>query len=223
MQAKATNLRGRRGDSVVFSAVGFTLQSGRALVVTGPNGAGKSTLLRVLAGLLGADEGSFRLTDAAGIDLPVAREAHYLGHANAMKRELTVTENLSFWRNFLAADQPSGLSVDAAIDAVGLSGVGHLPFGYLSAGQKRRIALARLLVARRPLWLLDEPTAALDAKADSMFAGLVTAHLERGGMAIAATHQPLGLESVETLRLDGVHHAVDSEHGTWDDRSEVRA
>ena len=215
MQAKATNLRGRRGDNVVFSEVSFALKSGEALVITGPNGAGKSTLLRVLAGLLGADSGTFRLTDASGITVPVSEAAHYLGHANAMKRELTVTENLLFWQRFLASDTVSGVSIDEAIEAVGLTGVGHLPFGYLSAGQQRRIALARLLVASRPLWLLDEPTAALDAKADAMFAGLVTAHLEGGGMAIAATHQPLGLASVQSLQLDGVHHAADSGTDAW--------
>lgn len=215
MQAKATNLRGRRGDNVVFSDVGFELGSGEALVITGPNGAGKSTLLRVLAGLLRADSGAFSLTDATGGNVPVSEATHYLGHSNAMKRELTVNENLLFWQRFLADKTVSGTSIDDAIDAVGLTGVGHLPFGYLSAGQQRRIALARLLVADRPLWLLDEPTAALDSKADAMFAGLVTAHLKSGGMAIAATHQPLGLSTVQSLQLDGIHHAADSGVRAW--------
>ncbi|WP_420407821.1 heme ABC exporter ATP-binding protein CcmA [Hoeflea sp.] len=201
MQAIATNLTGRRGDSVLFSGIGFSLAAGEALVITGPNGAGKSTLLRVLAGLLRAESGQFVLTDGQGAELPVFDHAHYLGHRNAMKRELRVSENLSFWKRLQASESDGGLDIDAAIDAVGLTGVAHLPFGYLSAGQQRRIALARLLVTPRPLWLLDEPTAALDRRSDELFADLVRGHLADGGIAIAATHQPLGLEGVSTLEL----------------------
>ncbi|KJS18092.1 MAG: cytochrome C biogenesis protein, partial [Hoeflea sp. BRH_c9] len=141
MQATATKLMGRRGDSVLFEDVGFALSRGEALVITGPNGAGKSTLLRILAGLLPADSGAFSLTGDDGAELPVPDFAHYLGHRNAMKRELRVSENLSFWKGFQHGGSGEGLSVDAAIDAVELTGVAHLPFGYLSAGQQRRIAL----------------------------------------------------------------------------------
>ena len=105
------------------------------------------------------------------------------------------------------------MPIDEAIDQVGLTGVAHLPFGYLSAGQQRRIALARLLVSSRPLWLLDEPTAALDKHSDRLFADLVRAHLATGGLAIAATHQPLGLDSVRALELSGIHSTVSD--GTW--------
>ncbi|MEP3436069.1 MAG: heme ABC exporter ATP-binding protein CcmA [Hoeflea sp.] len=215
MQAVATNLAGRRGNSVLFEDVSFTLGRGQALVVTGPNGAGKSTLLRILAGLLAADRGRFSLTGDDGADMPVSEFGHYLGHRNAMKRELGVSENLEFWKQFQKPESGTGLSIDAAIDAVGLAGVAHLPFGYLSAGQQRRIALARLLVGARPLWLLDEPTAALDKRSDQLFADLVRDHLSGGGMAIAATHQPLGLENVRSLELSGVHRAASASSGSW--------
>jgi heme exporter protein A len=114
-------------------------------------------------------------------------------------------------KSFQRSDSGEGLSVDEAIEQVGLTGVAHLPFGYLSAGQQRRIALARLLVSRRPLWLLDEPTAALDKRSDRLFADLVRQHLEAGGLAIAATHQPLGLENVRSLELSGIHSAASGE------------
>jgi len=213
MRAIATKLKGRRGDSVLFDDVSFTLERGEVLVITGPNGSGKSTLLRILAGLLAADSGGFALHGDDETALPISEYAHYLGHRNAMKRELKVSENLNFWKNFQPADSGQGLSIDAAIEQVGLTGVGHLPFGYLSAGQQRRIALARLLVSERPLWLLDEPTAALDKRSDQLFADLVGRHLAKGGLAIAATHQPLGLTTVRSLELSGIHTAASE--GTW--------
>ncbi|ASY64683.1 ABC transporter involved in cytochrome c biogenesis, ATPase component CcmA [Sinorhizobium sojae CCBAU 05684] len=200
-------LSARRGEELIFNDISFALAAGEALIVTGPNGSGKSTLLRVLAGLLAAESGSLLLEDApAGFEHP--REvSHYLGHRNAMKRELTVEENLSFWRRFLG-DSPggSGIELAAAAEAVGLAGITHLPFGYLSAGQQRRMAMAKLLVAYRPIWILDEPTAALDVGADRLFSGLVAAHLERGGIVIAATHQPLGIGRTQALRMTGFVH-----------------
>ena len=213
MRAVATKLKGRRGDSVLFADVSFTLQRGEVLVITGPNGSGKSTLLRILAGLLAADSGSFSLSDDTGAAVPVTDFAHYLGHRNAMKRELKVSENLNFWKSFQPVESNEGLPIDEAIEQVGLTGVAHLPFGYLSAGQQRRIALARLLVNHRPFWLLDEPTAALDKRSDKLFADLVRDHLAKGGLAIAATHQPLGLETVRSLELSGIHTAASD--GTW--------
>ncbi|MEM5470713.1 heme ABC exporter ATP-binding protein CcmA [Hoeflea sp. AS60] len=215
MQAVATKLKGRRGDSVLFEDIGFTVGRGEALIITGPNGSGKSTLLRILAGLLAADSGEFLLHGDDGTALPISEFAHYLGHRNAMKRELKVSENLDFWKRFQRSENGEGVSSDEAIEAVGLTGVAHLPFGYLSAGQQRRIALARLLVCKRPLWLLDEPTAALDRRSDQMFADLVRKHLASGGLAIAATHQPLGLENVKTLELSGIHSAASASGETW--------
>ena len=176
--------------------------------MTGPNGSGKSTLLRVLAGLLAAESGSVRL-DGAAFEIGSPRElCHYLGHRNAMKREMTVAENLSFWKSFMG-DSPGGVGagIEDATEALALGGISHLPFGYLSAGQQRRMAMAKLLVADRPVWLLDEPTAALDASADRLFATLVTRHLGAGGIVVAATHQPLGVEARE-LRMTGFAGAL---------------
>ncbi len=196
-------LSAKRGEDLIFHDISFVLRAGEALVVTGANGSGKSTLLRVLAGLLAAESGSVRI-DGAAAEIGHPRElCHYLGHRNAMKHELTVAENLSFWKSFMG-DSPGGAGKDLedATEAVGLGGISHLPFGYLSAGQQRRMAMAKLLVAFRPVWILDEPTAALDANADRLFAELVTGHLGAGGIVVAATHQPLGLEARE-LRMTG--------------------
>jgi heme exporter protein A len=217
MRAIATNLAGRRGASLLFSGIGFSLARGEALVITGPNGAGKSTLLRVLAGLLVADSGHFALYGDHGYgSAGIGACAHYLGHRNAMKREL---QGVRKPRILEALPGPGNRRRSfrrcSRSRQVGLTGVAHLPFGYLSAGQQRRIALARLLVSARPLWLLDEPTAALDRRSDQLFADLVHAHLAKGGMAIAATHQPLGLETVQTLELSGVHGAVPDGHEAW--------
>lgn len=207
MRLLAEGLSARRGEDLIFNDISFDLAGGEALVVTGPNGSGKSTLLRVLAGLLGADSGRVRLEGGpAGFEHP--RElSHYLGHRNAMKRELTVEENLIFWQRFLG-DSPgdSGDGLVEAATAVGLADIIHLPFGYLSAGQQRRMAMAKLLVAYRPIWLLDEPTAALDVSADRLFAGLVARHLDRGGIVIAATHQALGFTGVKSLEMTGFVH-----------------
>lgn len=207
MRLVAEGLSAKRGEDLIFQDISFEIESGAALVVKGANGSGKSTLLRVLAGLLPADAGTVKLVAATQPVERLCEAAHYLGHRNAMKRELTVDENLAFWKAFFGDFAGGeGASVDEAVEAVGLGGIAHLPFGYLSAGQQRRMAMAKLLVAWRPVWILDEPTAALDAAAEEMFAGLVTAHLSRGGIAIAATHQPLGLEGVAELRMKGFDH-----------------
>jgi heme exporter protein A len=204
MRLVAEGLSAKRGEDLIFQDISFEIAGGEALVVKGANGSGKSTLLRVLAGLLPAHSGAAKLLAAAQPVERVSEAAHYLGHRNAMKRELTVEENLSFWQSFLGDFAGgAGLSVVEAVEAVGLGGIAHLPFGYLSAGQQRRMAMAKLLVSWRPVWILDEPTAALDAAAETMFAGLVMAHLSRGGIAIAATHQPLGLEGVKELHMKG--------------------
>lgn len=121
-----------------------------------------------------------------------------------MKQELTVLENLQFWKRFLGNfNQHESHEIEEAADLVGLAGITHLPFGYLSAGQQRRFAMAKLLVAWRPIWILDEPTAALDAKADAMFTALITSHLAKGGIVLAATHQPLGLHDAHQLQMSG--------------------
>jgi heme exporter protein A len=200
MRLIAENLGGERGGETVFSGIGFALEKGQALIVTGPNGAGKSTLLRVVAGLLPVAAGRV-LVEGGGEDFPsIASACHYLGHQNAMKTALSVAENLRFWRDFSGADF---FSAEEALETVGLDGIGHLPFGYLSTGQRRRAAIAKLLVSRRPLWLLDEPTAGLDKASEERFGGVMRKHLESGGIIVAATHLPLGLEGARELRMGG--------------------
>ncbi|MDG4893218.1 heme ABC exporter ATP-binding protein CcmA [Mesorhizobium sp. WSM4976] len=201
MRLIAENLGGERGGEAVFSGIGFVLEKGEALIVTGPNGSGKSTLLRVVAGLLPAARGKV-LVEGGGEAFPtVASASHYLGHLNAMKTALSVEENLGFWRAFQG--EPA-LSVDEALETVALGGLGHLPFGYLSTGQRRRVSIAKLLVSRRPVWLLDEPTAGLDKASEERFAGLMRDHLEGGGIVVAATHLPLGLERARELSMGQV-------------------
>ncbi len=202
MHLSAENLAARRGEDLIFVNISFHLGAGEALILTGPNGSGKSTLLRVVAGLLAAEKGRILFVDGAGESERIVGEvSHYFGHRNAMKNELTVAENLSFWRTFLGSD--GGVSVEEAAEAVGLAAILHLPFGYLSAGQQRRMAFAKLLVAHRPVWILDEPTAALDASADLLFADLISAHQKSGGLILAATHQPLGLNNARELPMTG--------------------
>jgi len=198
MRLIAENLGGERGGETVFSGIGFALEKGEALIVTGPNGAGKSTLLRVIAGLLPAAGGMVKV-EGGGEDFPsVASASHYLGHLNAMKTALSVEENLGFWRAF--QDEPE-LAAEEALETVGLGGLGHLPFGYLSTGQRRRASIAKLLVSRRPVWLLDEPTVGLDKASEERFAGLMRDHCQEGGIIVAATHLPLGLEGAKALRM----------------------
>ena len=202
IRLRVLDLRAARGGETVAGPVSFTLSAGEALAITGENGAGKSTLLRTLAGLLAPDGGTVAVEGANAADGEPARRlceiAHYVGHRNAMKAALPVGENLRFWHALLGGAEAS---VGDALDAVGLSAVEATPFGYLSAGQQRRAALARLLVASRPVWILDEPTAALDAGARACFAALLAAHLASGGIVLAATHQPLGIDARE-LRLE---------------------
>ncbi|RUM24874.1 heme ABC exporter ATP-binding protein CcmA [Rhizobium vallis] len=213
MHLTAENLAARRGEDLIFVNISFHLAAGEALVLTGRNGSGKSTLLRVVAGLLRPEKGTVIFRDEGSPqDRHPGEASHYLGHRNAMKNELTVVENLDFWRSFLGNPNAAGLPIEDAAEAVGLSGITHLPFGYLSAGQQRRFAFAKLLVAHRPIWILDEPTAALDASADRLLAGLIETHLAEGGIVLAATHQPLGLKNVQELKMTGFAGA---DHGVW--------
>ena len=190
-----------RGGRKVLAGVSFAVSGGEALVVTGPNGAGKSTLLRAIVGLLPRQSGTVCLAGGAP-DSELFQQAHYLAHADGLKAALTVSENLEFWADYLGgAPDPRSQSVEAALAAVGLSHALRAPFGVLSAGQKRRAALARLLVAFRPLWLLDEPMTALDRASREKFAAAMRDHCALGGLIVAATHEPLGLEEARELAL----------------------
>jgi heme exporter protein A len=187
-----------RGGRSLAKGLTFSVSGGEALVVTGPNGAGKSTLLRTLAGLLTREHGAITLT-RANDDAELATLAHYIAHADAQKSSLTVAENLAFWARMLGG--AGGLSPRQALEKLALSHATDLPVGYLSAGQKRRAALARLLIAPRPLWLLDEPATALDSASQNRFALVMSAHLAAGGIIIAATHAPLGLDNARELKM----------------------
>lgn len=197
MRLIATGLAASRGGCTVFADLSFTLQPGELLAVTGPNGAGKSTLLRLIAGLLQPAAGTVVL-EAEPEPLAIGENAHYLGHLDALKGGLTVRQNLDFWRRLWG-----GGDIDAALEAVDLEPLGDLHVSALSAGQKRRVALARLFVARRPLWLLDEPATALDAAAEAGLGRLIAEHLAGGGMAVAATHRALPVAPTATVALGG--------------------
>lgn len=196
MRLAGQDLRCVRAGREVFAGLDFEVKAGEAVAVVGPNGAGKTSLLRLIAGLIMLADGMIAL-DGGDAELSVAEQAHYLGHRDAMKPALTVTENLGFWAEFLGgvASDPA-----AALESVGLSYAAQLPAGFLSAGQRRRLSIARLLTIKRPIWLLDEPTSALDAGSQKVFAGLMTAHLAGGGLIMAATHTPLGIAARE-LRI----------------------
>lgn len=186
-----------RGETVLARRLAFDLGPGEGLLLRGPNGAGKSTLLLTLAGLLPPIAGSVTLP-GHGPDLGPA--LHYCGHRNAIRPRLTTAETLGFWADL---NGPLGLAVPAALERVGLSRMADLDAGYLSAGQGRRLALARLLVTPRPLWLLDEPSAALDAAGHALLADLIGEHLARGGLAVIATHDDIAVPGVATFTLGG--------------------
>lgn len=184
-----------RGGRRVLAGLTFSLRAGELVALTGRNGAGKSTLLRAIAGLLPRTDGVVRWRTE---EPPIGESCHYLGHLDALKPALSVRANLDLWSR--VAGEP-GLPIPEALDRIGLAAIEDLAAGYLSAGQKRRVGFARLLLVRRPLWLLDEPTSALDSAAEAIFGRLLGEHLREGGAAIVATHRPLPVEATTTLEL----------------------
>jgi heme exporter protein A len=203
MRLSGTGVRCVRGGREVFSGLDFEASSGEALAIVGANGSGKTSLLRMIAGLLAVAGGSIALQGGES-ELTLPEQAHYLGHRDALKPALSVLENLNFWRDFLGGEAFDARDCpEAVLGAVGLDHAVGLPAAYLSAGQRRRLSIARLLAVRRPVWLLDEPTNALDVAGQSLFAGLMAEHLGRGGLIVAATHAPLGIAARE-LRIGGV-------------------
>lgn len=195
------NLDCIRGERRVLTQLDFDITDGEVLVLTGRNGAGKSTLLRLMSGLLKPSDGRLAW-DGESIFEDVSehnRRMTYIGHAEAVKPTLSVLENVDFWRG--VRGQPGSPAIDA-LDAVGIRHLASLPARYLSAGQRRRVALTRALTSGAKLWLLDEPTTALDAEAATNFGVIVDAHRRAGGMAVISTHSDLGLDDVRHLNLD---------------------
>jgi heme exporter protein A len=197
MRLEAEGLTSIRGGRALFQGLSFALGAGEALVVRGPNGSGKTTLLRVIAGFLAPSGGRIGLKDSQQM---IGEAAHFVGHLDALKGALTVEENLTFHRSLLGS---GGDSIDKALGRMGIGALAMLPAEVLSAGQRRRAALARLLVSHRPIWLLDEPSNALDANGQTLMAQLMQEHRERGGVVIVAAHGQLDLPGAREISLTG--------------------
>jgi heme exporter protein A len=187
----------QRGGRLLFEGLSFTIAPGEGLLVTGPNGAGKTSLLRQLAGLLPLSGGTLGVADAEQ-DATIAALCHYVGHLNAVKSSLSVTENLVFWADFLGHGRDH---LPNALAAFGLGPLADLPAGLLSAGQKRKLALSRLFAVPRSIWLLDEPQASLDAHSLKLLDRALAAHLAQGGIAVVASHMPLKTKFTHKLAL----------------------
>jgi heme exporter protein A len=186
-----------RGGRTLFRGLSVGIAAGEALVVSGPNGAGKTTLLRIIAGFLKPMEGVLRLEGGVG-DRTLGEQCHYVGHLNSLKSGLSVEENAAFWGDFLGGTRTR---VAEALATFGLARLRDIPTAYLSAGQKRRLGLARLLLAERPLWLLDEPAVSLDQDGLNLISGVIETHLVAGGLVVLATHQKLPLSKSANLSL----------------------
>jgi heme exporter protein A len=206
VQLVAENLVLERGGRNVVDGLSLRLEGGAALVLTGPNGSGKSTLLRSLAGYLRPASGRVRII-GAGDDREASEVCHFVGHLDGIKTHLTAAENLAFWATYLGGSADLAARVEAALRRFALDALADIPAGYLSAGQKRRLALARLVAAQRPLWLLDEPTVSLDTSSVEVLIAAINAHLAAGGMAVIATHVPMPLAPMQQIRLGPVVQA----------------
>ncbi len=187
MELSVQDLAVARGGLAVLAGVSFRVAAGGALILRGPNGVGKTTLLRTIAGLQPALSGQVSVPGEA---------VAYAGHADGLKAVLTVAENLDFWARIYGAG-----GIEAALAAMNLAALRDRAAQHLSAGQKRRLGLARLIVTGRPVWVLDEPTVSLDAASVGLFAAAVRAHLAGGGLAVIATHVDLGLPEAAVLDL----------------------
>ena len=189
----------RRGERLIFRGLDFILPPGGALVLIGPNGSGKSSLLRLMAGLTPPEAGVLTWRGIEIREDPAAHRArlHFIGHSDALKPVLSAAESLAFWAKMRGASA----SVDPALEAFGLSHAAALPCRYLSAGQKRRLALARLVAAPGELWLLDEPLTSLDSDAATQLLGAIAEHRAQGGRIVLSTHAPIELGGATRLSL----------------------
>ena len=208
MRLHAQNLTIERGGREILRDLSFAVGPSEALVLTGPNGAGKTTLLRAIAGFLKPAAGTLRL-EGGDADAALGEHCHWIGHLNAVKGALTVAENARFWLAFSARpDTETDVEIEHAINAAlqrfDLSPLAAMPARILSAGQTRRLALARLLLTPKPIWLLDEPTVSLDTTSQRLLTEGIDAHTSAGGIVIAATHFPLDLQRTRTLPLTPV-------------------
>ncbi len=198
MQIIAEQLVIVRGGRTIIDNLSFKAAGGEALLLTGANGTGKTTLLKALSGFLKPESGRLAV-DGGDTEKSLAEQAHAVGHGNAVKSSFTVRENLQFWSDYGGG---SAAQLSMALEKFALHDLAEFPAAYLSAGQKRRLGLARLLVAERPIWLLDEPTSSLDTGASRLVANAIDAHTAKGGIAVVATHLPLHLTSARELRLE---------------------
>lgn len=193
MKLSGHNLSCERGGRLVFSGLDFSVGDGEMLILRGPNGAGKTSLLRVIAGLNEVADGELKFEGGAD-DVPIAQHSQFIAHQDAFKPALTVEENLQFWSDYFG-----GGDVQLALEAFSLERLASFSAALLSAGQKRRLALGRLAMIERPIWLLDEPTVGLDTASVKQLQTLMHKHLDGGGIIIATTHIDLGIKQAKVL------------------------
>jgi heme exporter protein A len=189
MELRADNLMCVRGGRVIFARLSFILPASTMTELRGPNGAGKTSLLRLIAGLIEPEAGSLTL-EGGDAEITLGQQCHFVAHQDAVKPHLTVMESLAFWRDFLG-----GGDVEAALATFALTPLAGLQAAMLSEGQKRRLALSRLVLAKRPVWLLDEPSVGLDAASRDRLNALVARHVSEGGIVLASTHVDLGVRT----------------------------